>query len=202
MQSLKLEKGLIYASIVAALPLFHLDKSVLGWRRFAWLAAVGIDGYHQFLVSQNGNVVDLRFIDEFIEDGSIKPSKFDFGGIASTDVLHRLTFACASFVMIPHLVNMLQEMGYLLAFATLPPMGTAFYLALDTPPYSVEYWKVQAFLHVTLVAIAYLNHLNGPSPTFKPESASGQENGDGKDGTETKSDTDEVKKKRKKMKKV
>ena len=189
--------------------MFHLDKSVLGWRRFAWLAAVGIDVYHQFLVLQNGKlvnpqpgeeVVDLFYPDEM--DGSIKPSKIDLGGIASTDVLHRLTFACASFVMIPHLVNMLQEMGYLLALATLPPMGTAFYLALDTPPYTVEYWKVQAFLHVTLVVIAYLNHLNGQMPTSKTESASGQENGDGKDGTETKADTDKDKKKRKKMKKV
>ena len=208
--SLLLETGMIYASIVAAIPLIHLDKKVVGWRRFAWIFAIAIDGYHQYLVVQNADHISGSTNsggsgnnDEFLFNVGIDnpPSKLDLGGIASTDTLHRLTFAAVTLVMIPHLVNMLQEMGYILALAALPPMGTAFYLALETPAYTPEYWKVQAFLHITLIVIAYLNHLDGTSSSSSSTEDS-TPNNDGSGVEEQQNRDKKPKKGKKRMKKV
>ena len=209
--SLLLETGMIYASIVAAIPLIHLDKKVVGWRRFAWIFAIAIDGYHQYLVVQNADHISGSTNsggsgnnDEFLFNVGIDnpPSKLDLGGIASTDTLHRLTFAAVTLVMIPHLVNMLQEMGYILALAALPPMGAAFYLALETPAYTPEYWKVQAFLHITLIVIAYLNHLDGQSSSSSPSPEDSMPNNDGSSGEEQQNSGEKSKKRKKRMKKV
>jgi hypothetical protein len=139
-----LEKGVIYASLVAALPLSFIDKKVIGWRRFAWLSAVATDGYFQlFLVGGNNTEEEERLALQ----------------------LQRFTLASVILLLVPHLIHLLEEMGYFLGMMSMPPVVVAFFMYADTPVDSPQYWKLQAFLHVAVVFIPYLNHVpSGTSP--------------------------------------
>jgi hypothetical protein len=142
------EKVIIFASTLAALPLFFLDKEVLGFRRFAWLGAFCTNIYVQF------------FTDPTV---GISGQQFD-----------RFTMAFLSLTIVPHFVQLVKD-NMLLGFAIVPPLFVVLYLSTQTSLDSPDYWKLRAFLHAVFF-LPYLNHLpTGEEQQQTEETASGEE---------------------------
>jgi hypothetical protein len=131
-----IEKTVIVVSLLAAFPLFFLDKEVLGLRRFAWLVAFC-----------TGLTVQL-FLDPTDE---------------LVDTLDKITMACISVTIVPHLVQFIQDNPWL-GMSTMPPFFIVIYLSVQTTVNSEEYWRLRAFLHMAIFILPYLNHLPDDEP--------------------------------------
>lgn len=131
MVSYWIEKFVVAASLLAALPLFYLDKHLHGPRRFSWLVAMC------------SGLATLLFLSP------------------TTDLavlLDKITTAAISVSSVPHFVRLIKDSPWF-GFSTIPPIIVVIYLSLSTPVDSEAYWRLRAFLHMAVFIIPYLNHL-------------------------------------------
>lgn len=143
-----LEKIVVFVSLLAGFPLFFLDKEILGFRRFAWLIAMSVGLVGSFVVDP---LDDLKA------------------------TLDKILFAAVSITSVPHLTLLVKD-SPLMGFATVPPLFVVIHLSVDTSIQSENYWKLQAFLHMAVFIIPYLNHL--PAPPKPAEAEATDENVD------------------------
>lgn len=142
------EKLVIFASLLAALPLFFLDQEVLGLRRFAWLVAMIC-----------GLAVNL----------ALGPND-EMG-----QVLDKVTIAAVCVTWVPHFMLLIKD-SYWFGVATVPPLFVVVHLSTATPVESEDFWRIRAFLHIAMFILPYLNHLPSPSDN-KDDSTEKEETG-------------------------
>lgn len=126
-----IEKLVIAFSLLAAFPLFFLDKELFGHRRFAWLVAMCT--------------------------GSVPPLVLDPAD-ELTDLLDKVTMAALCVAFVPHFLKLTKDSPWL-GFSTVPPIFLVVHLSVSTPVNSQAYWRLRAFLHMTVFILPYLNHL-------------------------------------------
>jgi hypothetical protein len=126
-----LEKSVVFLALLAAFPLFFLDKQTLGFRRFSWLGAFCT------------GLTNLIFLD---------PTEDAHG------FLDKMTMAFVSVVIVPHLIQISND-SFFMGIATIPPFFVVIHLSVQTMVDSKEYWKLRAFMHMAVFILPYLNHL-------------------------------------------
>lgn len=131
MSSQWVEKTVIFVSLLAAFPLFFLDKAMLGYRRFAWLVAMCT------------GLASHIFLD---------PTD------PTSELLDKVTMAAISVTSVPHLLQLIKDSPWF-GFATIPPIFVVVHLSISTTVNSEAYWRLRAFLHMAVFILPYLNHL-------------------------------------------
>ncbi len=131
------EKSIIAASLLAAFPLFLLDKNLHGSRRFAWLVA---------MISGSVTLLFLNPMDNLIA------------------LLDKVTMAAISISSVPHFLRLIKDSPWF-GLSTIPPIFVVIHMSLNTQVDSEAYWRLRAFLHMAVFIIPYLNHLPAEEST-------------------------------------
>jgi hypothetical protein len=158
------EKMVIFFVLVSGLPLFYLDKEILGSRRYGWLAASTIGLYHLLLV----------------DDGA----ETELAGLLDKGLLANL-----SVTVVPHLIKLVRDQSWM-GLGIVPPFFMVTFQSMHTPvdPSRKDYWALRSFLHLFVFLLPYLNHLPSgpPPPPAEERSESGGGDGDGQGAAEEK----------------
>lgn len=137
-----IEKCVILVSLLLAFPLFFLDKTLFGPRRFAWLIAMCT------------GLTTLMFLD---------PTD------PTAQFLDKVTMAAVSVVSVPHFMQLIKESPWF-GYATIPPIFLVVHLSVTTTVNDSEsFWKLRAYLHMAVFILPYLNHLPAGEPAKQEE---------------------------------
>jgi hypothetical protein len=147
MSSFWAEKLIIATSLLAAFPLFFLDKELFGHRRFAWLVAMCTGLVTLFIVDP---------VDEL------------------ADMLDKVTMAALCVTSVPHFLQLIKDSPWF-GYSTIPPIFLVIHMSVETAVNSETYWRLRAFLHMAVFIIPYLNHLPSPPEEKKGETGGGEE---------------------------
>jgi len=127
-----IEKAIIFVAVTAALPLFVLDKELLGLRRVAWLGA--------FFTAMSVHL----FLGPSDELGA---------------QLDKFTVGFCSVTMVPHIIKIMKDSMWL-GLMSGPPLFIVLRIMVHTTAKeSEEYWRLRAFIHTVVFFMPYVNHL-------------------------------------------
>lgn len=140
------EKYLIIVIWLCSIPLFLMDKEMLGFRRFVWLLAIVL------------GLAATLFVQDFQD--------------SQAEFLDKLTMASVCIVIVPHLMELAKK-DVTTMLLVLPPFLVVVFLSSTNSVVnnSTEFWRYRSFLHMGLF-LPYINHarnMMSPSPAEDEE---------------------------------